>query len=121
MADKCKQLFAASVILLAGFVTAAAQDISFVREGILVGEALSYLGSRYKITVVLEAGAADVDQIVNVNLHDATVQETMTQLFAGQDVSFSIDGRRVIVTKKSSDGGVLLKSRERSSTLPVNL
>ena len=77
----------------------SADNITLNLKNVTVKQAIAALQqSHYSITV--DASDIDMERRVTVVSQDQPVENTLTQIFAGQDVSYEITGRSIVVTRR---------------------
>lgn len=95
---KARVLFLTAVSLLLLSFSASAIDLNL--RNVTVEQALAELNKVGKCSLVLKTDDVDLQKIVSVNAKNASVQDILEQIFVGQNVSFSVDGSRITVTKQ---------------------
>ena len=78
----------------------SAQTINFSVQNVTVQEAITALNKSENYSVILNADDIDLDRKVSISVKNATIEDVLDRIFAGQEVSYKIDGRRISVTKK---------------------
>lgn len=68
-------------------------------KNVPVKTAVDYLQREYGYSVVVKASQIDMDKTVSVQVKDGSVQDVLGQIFAGQDVSFTVEGKKIQVSK----------------------
>ena len=89
---------AALLLCLAGQVFA--QGVKLDLDNVTVRRAISELRTQSGYSFVYESGDLDVTRTVSV--HATTLQDAVSQIIRGQEVSFSIKDRNIIITKKTA-------------------
>lgn len=93
-------LFLCALLFLVPVITSA-QDrgITMELKQVSVREAIARLNKIENYSIVLNPAEVDLSRIINVSAKNIPVKEVLNQIFAGQNVTFSIDGKHVVVTK----------------------
>lgn len=86
-----------TLLLLGG--TALAQKHTVHLSNVSVKTAVDYLQSQFGYSVVVKTSQINLDKTVSVQVNDGSVEEILGQIFAGQDASFTVDGRKIQVAK----------------------
>ena len=81
-------------------VSASAQ-ITLKLQRVTVQEAIAAINQNANYSIVVNSNDVDLAKRVNVDVKDASIQQVLDQVFAGQNVSYSIEGKRVSVNKQS--------------------
>ena len=68
-----------------------------------VKEAVELFKEKSGYTFIFEVGDLDTKKIVSVSAEQQSVDDVVKQILSGQDVSFEIKGKNVVVTKKQPD------------------
>lgn len=90
-------LFALCLLALPG--TALAQAIDLRLTNVTVKEAIEALNQRENYSVAIRSAGVDMQRRVSVTAHDASIEEVLAQIFAGQDITYTITGKSISVTK----------------------
>lgn len=77
----------------------AAAQIGLKLANVTVKEAIEVLHQRENYSVVIKSDGVDMNRRVNISTHNAPIEEVLSQIFTGQNVTYSISGRSIIVTK----------------------
>jgi TonB-linked SusC/RagA family outer membrane protein len=78
---------------------ALAQNVTLDLRGVTVQEAVTQLQSQGNYTIVINSDEVNLQKRISVSAKDAPLSEVLAQIFAGQNLDFSIDGNSVSVTK----------------------
>lgn len=96
MNNRKKAILVAMALLCLNF-GAIAQTVSLKMKNVSVKEAMTQLKNKSGYSFVYEAGDLDTKKIVNV---DATqLPEAVEQILAGQNVSFEVKDKNIVVSK----------------------
>ena len=76
-----------------------AQDITMKLSNVTVKEAIDVLSDAQKYSVVINSTDIDVRKVISVDADNLSLEKVLEQIFAGQDVSYKITGRSIIVSK----------------------
>ncbi|MBQ6557393.1 MAG: secretin and TonB N-terminal domain-containing protein, partial [Bacteroidales bacterium] len=91
------------LLLAAAFaLPAAAQGIDLRRDNVSVQDAIALLSKASNYSVTVNSDNVDLSRKVNVRASGATIEEVLSQIFAGQDVDFRIEGNSIYVTRRSA-------------------
>lgn len=83
---------------------ASADDISLNLKNVTVKRAIAALQqSHYSLTV--DASQIDMERRITVAAEDEPIENVLAQIFAGQDVSYEINGRSIVVTRRAVPRG----------------
>lgn len=77
----------------------AAQNINLQLSNVTVKEAVAALNQQENYSVVIQSDGIDMMRQVNVSVRNATIEEVLDKIFAGQKVAYTINGRNVSVVK----------------------
>ena len=92
-----------ALLVLMAFVSVAtyAQQIDMSLGKVTVRKALEHLQREYNYSVSVRSDEIDIDRIVSVKSQGgASLTAVLNQIFAGQDVEYSINGNSVSVKAK---------------------
>ena len=89
-----------AVVVLTCFVSfsAFAQQMSISLDKVTVRKALEHLQREYNYSVSVRSDEIDIDRVVSVKATD--LSSVLNQIFAGQNVEYSINGTSVAVKAK---------------------
>ena len=79
-----------------------AQKINLQLHSVTVKEAVAALNQQENYSVVIQSDGIDMMRTVNVSAKDATIEEVLDKIFAGQKVAYTINGRNVSVVKAAA-------------------
>lgn len=96
---KIKKVLLLSVFLF-GTVLAYAQNVSMHVQGVTVKKAMTILQKQSGYLFVYDQSDLDLQKKVNVNA--TTLSQALHQIFTGQNVSYEINGKNVVVARKSA-------------------
>ncbi len=85
------------------FSTLSAQGISLNISNKTVKEAIESLKDASGYTFIFEMNDLDTRKVVSVSANQQSIDSVVKQILNGQDVSYTIKGKNIIVTKKQSD------------------
>ena len=103
MSTKHRLLALLTCCALALSTGAYAQKVNLQLSGVTVGDAISTLNRTENYSVIVNSDEVNLSRRVNVSAKDATIDEVLRQIFAGQNVAWAIDGRRITVTGKPQE------------------
>lgn len=81
-------------------------------DKVTVRKALEHLQREYNYSVNVRSDEIDIDRVVSVKSQGATLTSVLNQIFAGQDVEYSINGTSVSVKAKKAVAPVKPASRQ---------
>lgn len=99
MNSKRKGLFVTAFLLCLN-LSMAAQSVSLQMKGVTVKKAMSELRQKSGYSFVFEAGDLDMQKVVSVNAKN--VRQAIDQILHGQNLSYEIKGKNIIVSKSLS-------------------
>lgn len=97
---RAKSILTAVLSLMIFSLSASAIDLNL--KNVTVEQALAALNKAGNYSIVLNSGDVDLSRKVSVKAKDATVKEVLGQILAGQDVSITMEGSRILVSKKAA-------------------
>ena len=77
----------------------AEAQINLQLSGVTVSDAIAALNRSENYSVVLESEGIDLQKTVSVNAKGASIKDVLGQIFAGQDVTYTVEGRKITVTR----------------------
>ena len=80
-------------------ILVGAQNVTLELKDVTVQEAVTRLQSQGNYTIVINAENVDLQKRISVSVKDAPLSEALSQIFAGQNLDFSISGNTVSVTR----------------------
>lgn len=95
-----KGLFLAVSILLLASIRADALDFSV--SNVTLEQAITALNRSCGYSIVVCSSDIDLKKIVTVEANNASINQIIDKLFEGQDVSYSIEGNKIAVSKAPS-------------------
>lgn len=90
--------FACAMLLFSQ--TALAQDITLKLTNVTVKEAIDALHKVNNYSVVIKSTEIDMKKKVSVNVTHASIHKVLDEIFVGQNVSYTINGRSILISKK---------------------
>lgn len=81
------------------YVNAQQADITFKVERQPLISVFNILSAQYHFTFAYSSDQVDVNQLVSVSFQKDNIETVMRKLFAGTDISYSINGSRVVLFK----------------------
>ena len=93
-----RKLLSFSLALLLS-AAALAQNVTLDLRGVTVQEAVTQLQSQGNYTIVINSDEVDLQKRVSVSAKNAPLTEVLSQIFAGQNLDFSVKGNSVSVSK----------------------
>ncbi len=77
----------------------AAAQIGLKLTNVTVKEAIEALHQQQNYSVAIKSSGIDMQRQISVSAQNATIDEVLNQIFAGQDVTYAIEGRSIAVSK----------------------
>lgn len=96
---KGKNLFILLILMALSPLSLYGQ-ISLKMSDVTVQDAMTALNNTAGYSIVVKTSAVDMNKLISVTAVNSTVENVLDQIFAGQDISYSIDGYNIIVRKK---------------------
>ena len=88
-----------ALCLLALPSPALAQAIDLKLTNVTVKEAIEALNQRENYSVAIKSAGVDMQRRVSISAQNASIDEVLAQIFADQDISYTITGKSISVTK----------------------
>ena len=79
--------------------TGRAQAINLSLGEVSVQEAITALSKQENFSIVVKSESVDMSRKVRVSAQEASIEEVLSQIFTGQDVTFKVSGRSIVVAK----------------------
>ena len=99
--NHCKTL-TLILLLLCSFTWAmSAQQVDLNLRNVTVKEAMDALKNKSGYSFVFEAGDIDTKAVVSVKAK--TIQDAASQIISGQNVSYELKGRNIVLQRTSAD------------------
>ena len=76
-----------------------AQNVTMEVKNVTVQQAVTLLQSQGNYTIVINADDVDLQKRISVSAKDAPLSEVLAQIFAGQNLDFTVKGNTVSVNK----------------------
>lgn len=89
-------------ILLASPRAGAQERISLRMTNVSVQEAVMALNQMENYSIIISADDINFARKVSVDVRDAVIDEALKQIFTGQDVTWTISGKQIIVSKAAA-------------------
>lgn len=80
----------------------SAQKIDLQQDTLTVQEAIYLLNQKYNYSIVINADDVELDKEVILKKESAGVEDVLKQIFEGQNVDFTIKGKRITVLKSAA-------------------
>ena len=100
-------------LFLLSVFSVRSQELTLHIESKTVKEAIETIKEKSGYAFIFEAGDLDTQKIVSVSADRLQLAEVVQQVLAGQNVSFSIQGRNIIIKKKE-------KTESRQATIRMS-
>ena len=97
-------LYVVILCLLLSPATGFAQTkrINLELKNVTVQEAVTSLNRTENYSILVSSDEVDLNKRISISAQNATIREILDQVFAGQEVNCTINGNRIIVTKRQS-------------------
>ena len=109
-----KMLFVAFAAM-AFSVQASAIDLNL--KNVTVKEAVDALHNLENYSIAVNADEVDLNKVISVNVTGGSVQNVLDQIFAGQNVSYTVNGKRITVAQKPEVRTVASANRTFTGTV----
>lgn len=106
------EIVAVMALFCASTAIASAQTHTMRLKNVSVKSAVDYLQREYGYSVVVKTSQIDMEKTVSVQVRDGSIEEVLAQIFTGQDVSFTVDGKKIQVSKAEARQDASKASRE---------
>jgi TonB-linked SusC/RagA family outer membrane protein len=93
------------------------QNISLNMKDVTVKQAMSELKNKTGYSFVYSVGDLDTQRSISVSVQNEKVNEAVKQILAGQDLSYQIEGKNIIVKKNQNSSAEGKKSKKVSGTV----
>ena len=100
------RMLRATLVLLALLlpIFLGAQNVTMEVKNVTVQQAVTLLQSQGNYTIVINADDVDLQKRISVSAKDAPLSDVLAQIFAGQNLDFTVKGNTVSVTKSKPIG-----------------
>lgn len=94
-----KKHFLLSLVLFSALCFSSfASNIDLKMKNVTLEEAITALHRASNYTIVLNSDQVDLSRIVSVNASKASIDDVMTQLLAGQNLTFTVNGNKIVIS-----------------------
>lgn len=80
---------------------AAAQAINLKLTNVTVQQAIEALNQQENYSVAIKSAGVDMTRKISVSAQNASIEEILAQIFVNQDVTYTITGKSIAVTKST--------------------
>lgn len=87
------------IILFATFSTSVSA-LDFSVKNVTIEQAIIQINKEFGYSIFVNASDVNVNKLVSISVTNASIDEILSQLFSGQNVSFLIDSKKITVMKK---------------------
>ena len=94
-----------------------AQDITLQLQNVTVKEAIEALHKTKNYSVVIKSSEINMNKKVSVSAKDAPINAILDQIFVGQNVSYTINGHSIIISKKAGTGQQKPDDKKKQQTI----
>ena len=77
----------------------ASAQVNLSLKDVKVSDAITALNRAYGYSVSVNSGDVDLNKVISVNASGASITDVLDQIFAGQQVTYIIDGKSISVSK----------------------
>ena len=98
-----KKFLLATFLALSMEVSAKASMVTMNLRNVTVKEAIVDLQKNTGYSVVIYAKDVDMNRRVNVEARNEKVSSVVGQILAGQNVTYEINGKTIVVSQRKSD------------------
>ncbi|MFA6859362.1 MAG: TonB-dependent receptor [Bacteroidales bacterium] len=95
----------------------AGAQISMSLKNVSVREAVEYLQKEYHYSFTMSTDEIKINNLVTVQAKNATLQTVLDQIFSGQQVTYKVIGKNVIVSSKIAAEAKQTKQTQQNKTL----
>ena len=100
-------------------LTAFSQPYSLSLRDVTVQDAVDQIQSRFGYSIVIRSTQVDLSRKVTVSASDADIESILSQVFAGQDVVYSVDGRNIQVSRSEKPAAAAAPKDAKAPVQPV--
>jgi len=113
MNQKDKRLLIVFLLSAFFFVAVQAQKVTLNTGNVTVKEAMQRLKKATGYTFVFYASDVDTSKRVKVSANNASIEDVAKQILAGQNVTFTVKDRNIVVQNAQTGNGKMITSRGR--------
>ena len=99
----CKKKMLVLAMMLAVGISCWAQSLQLKLDNVTVKKAMTELKQKSGYSFVFEASDVDTNKKISVNADNA--KDAIAQILQGQNVTYEIQGKNVIVSRKNAGNG----------------
>lgn len=97
-----KKAFYVAVAFCCLNLSAIAQSITLKMNNVTVKQAIDELKDKSGYSFVFFSGELDTKKMISVSVEDANIEAVVKQILSGQNVSYEIEGKNVVIKKTQS-------------------
>ncbi len=105
-----KRIVAIAVLALLGTWRLVGQDIHVNLPSTTLRQAIILLGDQYDYDFVVATDGVDMERKLSLFVSSGTIEDVLAQLFSGQDVTYSVSGKKITVRRK--EASIVAKNQE---------
>ena len=96
-----KSFFKPLILTFAALVLSigASAQVNLSLKNVKVSDAITALNRAHGYSVSVNSGDVDLNKVISVNASGASITDVLDQIFAGQQVTYIIDGKSISVSK----------------------
>ena len=110
----CKRKMLVLCMMLTVGISCWAQSLQLKLDNVTVKKAMTELKQKSGYSFVFEASDVDTAKKISVNAENA--KDAIDQILQGQDVTYEIQGKSVIIKRKSATNGTPTQGKKRRVT-----
>lgn len=95
--------FLSVVFLCAAMTPSLFAQVNLTMKNVTVQQAITALNQSTNYSIILNADEIDLTKKVSISAKNASIMDVLAQVFAGQNVSYVIDDRRISVTRRTAE------------------
>lgn len=92
---KFKLCLTSALLLVSALLSA--QTISLKLEGVTVAQAIEKINADYGYSFIIDATDVDMNKTINLDIQSELIEPCLSKIFAGQKVTFEVDGKIIYV------------------------
>lgn len=97
-----KKFFTTVIVAAASLMLSicAGAQVTLNLKNVTVGDAITALNRTHGYSVSVNSGDVDLKKVISVSATDSPVKDVLDQIFKGQQIAYSINGKIISVSKK---------------------
>lgn len=110
-----KRIVAIMMLALLGTMRIYGQNIHVNLPSTTLKQAIMLLGDQYDYDFVVATEGVDMERSLSLFVSSGTIEDVLAQMFAGQDVTYSVAGKKITVRRKETPN--VVKNQEDGTVL----